>query len=288
MTKLVLTVAPPGGGKSTLAKQFVAQGFVQVERDLIRKELFGSWYGKGVDEKAVTHVHEDRIRKALLSGKSVIVSDTNINPDTRNRLIALSQNLRAEPQVIEVAPTLLLEDYIKRNAERYDQTKVVPQKIVEQMYVSYREQFPMMAPVYDVNKPNAFVFDIDGTVADMTGVRGPFDWSKVGKDRPHHDVIDVLEMLRIAGNTLIAVSGRDEICRDATYGWLVRQGIVFEGLYMRPEGSQVRDSAIKHDLYHKYIAPHYNVLGVFDDRSQVVKTWRSMRLRCYQVAYGDF
>lgn len=288
MTKVVLTVAPPGGGKSTLAKQFVAQGYVQVERDLIRKELFGSWYGKGVDEKRVTHVHEDRIRQALLAGKNVIVSDTNINIETRGRLIGLSHNLRAEVQVIEVAPQLLLEDYIKRNVEREDQTKVVPQNIVEQMYVSYREQFPIQAPEYDVNKWNAFVFDIDGTVADMTGVRGPFDWMKVGKDNPHQDVIDVLETLRLAGNKLIAVSGRDEVCRDVTYGWLIRHGIEFEGLYMRPAGSQVKDSAVKHDLYHKYIAPYYNVLGVFDDRDQVVRTWRSMGIRCYQVAPGNF
>lgn len=288
LSKLVLTVGVPGSGKSTLAKKFTSQGFVQVERDLLRMALYGAWYSKGVDEKRITHVHEDQIRTALLAGKDVIVSDTNINPTTREHLIKFGSSFGAEIQVVHVAPYMLLDDLIERNANREEQSKVVPVGVVQQMYTSYREQFPIMAPAYDPLKPDAFLFDIDGTVADMTGVRGAFDWKKVGLDKPHSDVIEVLKILEAAGNKLIGVSGRDEVCRDETKDWLLEYMSGEYVPFMRPEGSQIKDSAVKHDLYHRYIAPYYNVKGVFDDRDQVVRTWRSMGLRCYQVAPGNF
>lgn len=287
MTKLVLTVGVPASGKSTLAQQFVAQGFVQIERDLLRMKHYGVWYGGSIDEKKITQYQIEEIRQAVLAGKDVIVSDTNIGKDTREYLIKFGTNIGCDVEVIHVAHGMLLEELIERNANRHQADKIVPQKIVEQMYVSYRDQYPLMAPGYSNTKPRAIIFDIDGTVADMEGVRGPFDWKKVGKDKPHEDVIHLLQLLS-EHHELIAVSGRDEVCRDETYGWLIRHGIDFEALYMRPKGSQVKDSAIKHDLYHKYIAPYYNVVGVFDDRDQVVRTWRSMGLRCYQVAPGNF
>lgn len=285
---MVLTVGVPGCGKSTLAHKFIAQGFVQVERDLLRKKLYGTWYSKGVDEKRITYEHEELIRNAIRSGLNVFVSDTNINPATREHLINFGSSLGAEIQLIHVAPYMLLDELIQRNANREDQSKVVPVGVMHQMYCNYREQFPIMAPAHDPMKQNAFLFDIDGTVADMNGIRGPFDWKKVGLDAPHSDVIEVLKILEAAGNKLIGVSGRDEVCRAETEQWLYENNLPEFGLRMRPEGSQIKDSAVKHDLYHRYIAPNYNVKGVFDDRDQVVRTWRSMGLRCYQVAPGNF
>lgn len=46
----------PGAGKSTVARQFVDRGYVQLERDLIRMELYGVWYGGAIDENKVTAV----------------------------------------------------------------------------------------------------------------------------------------------------------------------------------------------------------------------------------------
>lgn len=288
MSKVILTVAPPGGGKSTLAQKYVLQDFVQIERDQLRMEMFGVWYGRRVDEGAVTKQHTKRLIEAIRDGRDVIISDTNINPITRNNLIKLAESLGADCELVFPDSHLLLDGYLTRNKKRIDQTKVVPDHVVEQMYVSYREQFPLPAPMHSATKQDAFIFDIDGTVADMEGIRGPFDWGKVDRDKPHTDVIDLLKILQASGKKLIAVSGRDSICRKKTEAWLLNNGLDYFSLFMRPEGSQVKDSAVKHDLYHKYIAPHFNIHGVFDDRDQVVRTWRAMGLRCYQVAPGNF
>lgn len=287
MSKAKILVGVPGCGKSTLAQQFIREGYVQVERDLIRMELYGRWYGGNINEDHVTKVQVERARQALLAGKNLIVSDTNINADTRNKWISFCSSLGAEVGVIHVAPSLLLDDLLKRNQHRDDQTKVVPDKIVQRFYAEYREQFPLRY----VETPllqSAFIFDIDGTLANMEGVRGPFDWKNVGKDAPYLDVIEMAQVLFEAGYKIIVVSGRDAVCYPETYGWLVRHGVPFHKLLMRPEGSHAKDSVIKHDIFHRDIAPNYNVKGVFDDRDQVVKTWRSMGVRCYQVQPGNF
>ena len=57
---------------------------------------------------------------------------------------------------------------------------------------------------------------------------------------------------------------------------------------MRREGDNRKDSIVKHELFWKVVAPHWNVIGVLDDRQQVVDMWRSMGLTCAQVAPGDF
>ncbi|WP_446680100.1 phosphatase domain-containing protein [Cellulomonas biazotea] len=36
------------------------------------------------------------------------------------------------------------------------------------------------------------------------------------------------------------------------------------------------------------IEPHFDVIGVVDDRRSVVEMWRSRGLVCFQVAEGDF
>lgn len=290
MRKTKILMGVPGSGKSTVARQFVEKGYVQLERDLIRMELYGVWYGGNIDEKKVTAVQVERARRALLAGKNIVISDTCINPETRNKWIHFCSSMGSEVDVIHVGADLLLDDLIERNRNRDDQSKVVGDKVVTRFYTEYREQFPLQATQYgDVSMMrHAFVFDIDGTVANMEGVRGPFDWKKVGKDAPYRDVIEMAQMLSYAGNKIIVVSGRDAICRDETYGWLVVNDMPCDQLLMRPVGSQVRDSIIKHDIYHRDIAPHYQVKGVFDDRNQVVAMWRAMGLRCYQVQLGNF
>ena len=44
-------------------------------------------------------------------------------------------------------------------------------------------------------KELAIIVDVDGTLADMRGVRGPFEWDKVHLDKPHQDIIDLVRDL---------------------------------------------------------------------------------------------
>ena len=133
----------------------------------------------------------------------------------------------------------------------------------------------------------AVIFDIDGTIAHMNGKRGPFDWKKVGLDDPDEPMLQIIRVMS-EEYEIILVSGRDASCREETIEWLDKHGIKFDGLFMRPENDFRKDSIIKREIYESKIKDKYNVLIVFDDRDQVVETWRELGLKCAQVEPGKF
>lgn len=138
-------------------------------------------------------------------------------------------------------------------------------------------------------KSKAIVVDIDGTLADMRGVRGPFEWDKVGDDKPHEDIIELVQMYNQKGYFVIVVSGRDACCKKATKIWLQTHNVPFHNLYMRPLGDVRRDALVKFELYNSWIEPYWDVHLVIDDRQQTVDMWREYaELRCLQVAPGNF
>lgn len=131
--------------------------------------------------------------------------------------------------------------------------------------------------------------DVDGTIADNSG-RSPFDWARVGEDTPIQPIIDVVRALRSSGFRIIFVTGRMDVCREATYAWLHEH--VFEAarpyLLMRRSGDFRADEIVKAEIYEDDIKPSFEVHMVIDDRRAVVEMWRGKGLTCLQVAPGDF
>jgi hypothetical protein len=140
-----------------------------------------------------------------------------------------------------------------------------------------------------VAKEKAIIVDVDGTLADMRGVRSPFEWDKVLQDKPHLDVIDLVkDLASLKKYKIIITTGRDGSCMQDTVKWLDKYKIPFDDFYMRPEGDFRKDNIIKSEIYMDFIRPKYDVKFVVDDRNQVVDMWRSLGLRVLQVAPGDF
>jgi len=164
-------------------------------------------------------------------------------------------------------------------------------------------------------KEQAIIVDVDGTLADMKGIRGPFEWDKVHLDRPHQDVINlVIDLASVEHETyedinpidecpngcqpdptgwngkykIIITTGRDGVCEEATRLWLAKHRVPFDDFYIRKAGDFRKDNIIKSEIYMDYIRPKYDVKFVIDDRDQVVDMWRSLGLRVLQVAPGNF
>jgi predicted secreted acid phosphatase len=145
-----------------------------------------------------------------------------------------------------------------------------------------------------VNKQDAIIVDVDGTIAHNNGHRKPYDWSKVYDDAPIEGVIKFIQYIgpKCKDLQIIFVSGRMDECQDATRDWI--EGHV--GIYSRKEykilmrktGDYRSDVEVKEEIYHNQIEPFYNVIAVLDDRNKVVKMWRDIGLTCFQVADGDF
>jgi hypothetical protein len=122
--------------------------------------------------------------------------------------------------------------------------------------------------------------DIDGTLADMRGIRGPFEWSRVGEDKVIEHVAEYARFIYTdANHDLILFSGRDGSCREQTEDWLDDNNIFYDALHMRPAGSDINDSILKENLYMEHLHGNYIVDHVVDDRAQVCKMWESMGFR---------
>ena len=154
---------------------------------------------------------------------------------------------------------------------------------------------------------DAIIFDIDGTLADVTDRRhhvtgGRKDWGKffdeMVNDPPLADVCLLAELLGthpqvIEGTTaLFLFSGRPETHRKETEDWLrihvptyFRQAVA---LLMRGEGDYRPDTEVKREMLHGIQGQGYNARLVVDDRPSVVAMWKAEGLTVLAHDSGEW
>lgn len=142
----------------------------------------------------------------------------------------------------------------------------------------------------------ALIFDIDGTITDITHRRqfvkqSPKDWDAFNT-RMKDDVLQrwakrFIKDLRIR-HKIILITGREERFREITINWLKEKGIHFDLLLMRSTGDRTDDHEIKRDFYERHVSGQYDVVAVIEDRSRCVQMWRGLGLVCLQCDNGDF
>ena len=143
-----------------------------------------------------------------------------------------------------------------------------------------------------------YIFDIDGTVADLTHrlhfiQKDSPDWEGfhdlVREDSPIEPVIKTCASLAVT-NDIWFFTGRMERTRSDTTRWLMRNvlntNIVLE---MRPNGDFRSDVDIKQEMLDNMLTiDRDRLVAVFDDRERIVKMWRENGIQCYQVKDGDY
>lgn len=147
-------------------------------------------------------------------------------------------------------------------------------------------------------EPRDIVFDIDGTLADVTHRQHylrvkPKNWKAWEKglknDTPIETTVFMYHTLKTAGNRIVVATGRLEKERMDTLEWLkTKCGIVPEKLYMRADGDYRDDGIVKGEMLDAMHEDGYDPTIVYDDRNRVVKMWRERGLTCYQTQDGDF
>lgn len=307
MAKLVITRGIPGSGKTTWARAWVDQDpehRSRVNRDDLRSMLHNGVYSQD-RERQIQAARDSLIRRLLERGVDVVSDDTNLPSRTARDLRKLAVLSKAEFEVHDMTNEPL-DVCLQRNRERLDKDPVPEDWIIEQYrkFILGRgyplpiinepepgEQGHGWIPYEpDTTLPKSILVDLDGTIA-LKGDRDPYDESRVHEDRYNDIVIEgAVSLAKFHDATLILVSGRTELCRDATLMWVaghtLMQGV--RTMFMRPAGDGRKDSDVKYEIFDQKIRPNYNVLCVYDDRKQVVEMWRSIGLPVFAVADGDF
>ena len=297
--KVIINVGIPGSGKSTWSKDFIEKNpnWVKICRDDFRFMLKNAPFLDGKGENLITDLVFTSARKSLLSGFNVILDATHVRKSYINQVEReLGEMADIDFQVFDTP----LKTCIERDSLR---ERKVGKDVIFKMHENFenlKKEFNF-EPIHqksrlkkdhstdwDLSLPDVVITDIDGTVAHMNGKRGPFEWHNVGVDDPDHAMIKVLQAWKASGEKVIAVSGRDGSCRAETEKWLRDNGVPFDSLYMRPAGDFRKDSLIKAEIYENNLKGKYNIVMIYDDRDQVVETWRSLGLKCAQVEPGSF
>ena len=300
MPSLTITRGLPASGKTTWAKE--QAHLTRVNRDDLRRMLHGGRVEaeepRGRAEKQVTVAHHAAVEALLRAGAHVVCDDTNLRGRVVREFAELASRCGASFTVRDFTD-VPVEECVRRDALRTGDAQVGEETIrsMHQRYLAGRT-LPLPLPVIDTfagmlyepppDAPRAVLVDIDGTVATMHG-RSPYDMSRVGSDLPNEPVIAAVRAMHAAGHEIVFCSGRSDDCRDETAAWLDEHvGIAHSGLFMREYGDQRKDSIVKAEIFEKEIRSRFHVVGVFDDRQQVVRMWRALGLTVFQVAEGNF
>ncbi|MCU0449356.1 MAG: AAA family ATPase [Bernardetiaceae bacterium] len=311
MQQILVLIGLSGSGKSTFAKNYCQQNpnWLRINRDDLRRSLIpGSlaefWQSEPAQqnrvEKLVGQLLRTAVKEALQNGWNVLVDNTHLRRTYLNEVISLAQG-----RLVEIRFKLIDTDLatcLARDQARPDQ---VGGAVIQAQYARLamlRKNFdfnqvitvrPRLSQVAQADEtlPPCVIVDIDGTVAERAD-RSPFDWGRVGEDRPKWPVIRLVKLLEKSGYAIVFFSGRDAVCRPQTVAWL-NQFFEWQNedyqLFMRAENDSRKDSIIKKELYEAHVVGRYWADLVVDDRNQVVDMWRQeLGLTCLQVDYGDF
>lgn len=303
MSKLIILRGAPASGKSTFAKTWVQQEVnrVRISRDDLRAMLFTVPNHTWEQEKLVTAVENTMIENAINERQDVVVDACHLRAKYVTPLLKLAKVYGVEVEFKDFP--ISLEDVLERNSRRSG-LAFVPEEYIKSLFDKFikkdgslpkipvlKEEVIFAADRYDgtPGKPKAVIFDIDGTLAENVTGRSPYSVDRVCEDAPKKAVIESLHAHAAAGHEIIFCSGRSDLSRTQTEEWLSKYTGRSGPLFMRKEGDYRKDFVVKRELFDFFIRDNWDVISVFDDRTQVVEgTWRAMGMTCMQVERGDF
>jgi len=144
------------------------------------------------------------------------------------------------------------------------------------------------------------IVDIDGTIAKVGDrlkylQQSPKDWDSFYAssfdDEPIKDIIDLVVCLFNKGHSIVFCTGRRESCKYDTIEWIKKHFPVhftYHKLLMRPNNDYRHDTETKIEACSNAGIMLQDIKMVLEDRNSMVEKWRSLGVRCLQVADGDF
>ena len=277
--KLILTVGISASGKTTWAES--QNNIVNINRDNIRFSViqpgsdWSTYKFNKKNEKRVTELELNAATEVTKFGSDIIISNTNLNSKTREFWKDFAKHHNYEFEIKEFPITL--EEAIKRDNLRQNG---VGERVIRKQYQQWLEYIGRKTYTPNEKLPNCIIVDIDGTVAEMNG-RKPFEWDKVDTDLPRQFVIDVVTGYADRHNChIVFLSGRDGCCYAKTYDWIAKYvgHDISWTLNMRKTKDFRKDCIVKEEIFWNVVAPKYKVIGVFDDRPQVLQMWHELKL----------
>ena len=298
MPKLILCQGIQGSGKSTWAKAWAKEDpehRVRLNYDDLRNMMGIYWVPSR--EKMLLSIEEAFLKHAVLKGYDIVIDNMNLNPKTVEKYEKWAKEYSYTlEKVLFDTP---VEECIRRDKERPNPIGEVVIKRTWNTYRNYiiQESIKKMKNkelIQDPSLPHCILVDMDATLFLNTNGR-PFYGDDLNpedilKDEPIPATITLVKAYQSSGGLVIGMSGREdkESIRKATIEQCKREGIILDGLILRPLGSRKRGDASKKELFEQNIKGKFFVDFVLDDSTKVVKMYRDLGLTCLQPNEGKF
>ena len=136
---------------------------------------------------------------------------------------------------------------------------------------------------------SAVIFDMDGTLADVSSIRHylrRFDESKGRNIKdfdlfhsesvnvpPHNHVVNAAQVARMLGHDVLVVTARPHVWRHHTAWWLVMHDIHSDALFMRNNNDYREDYEVKRDML-ATIRKVWNPIHAWDDNPNIIRLWK--------------
>lgn len=130
-------------------------------------------------------------------------------------------------------------------------------------------------------RPDAVVFDMDGTLTDVSGIRhlvrgGNHDFHRFHEESvnqpPNQDVVDLAKQHAADGKKIVIVTARKAKYRNHTAMWLAQNDVPSDAMYMRGDKDGRPDYEVKKDILSR-MSNSFNVVHAVDDNPNVLKLW---------------
>jgi|SRR5690242_4508056 len=135
----------------------------------------------------------------------------------------------------------------------------------------------------DTVKPEAAIFDADGTLCDVRGIRHYVEGGNRNFDAfhkasafcpPNHDVVEAVFQQQALGRKIVVATGRSMKYGLLTFRWLESNGIPVDAMFMRADGDFRKDVEVKMDILAE-IREEYTPVCAWDDNPSIINLWES-------------
>jgi phosphoglycolate phosphatase-like HAD superfamily hydrolase len=152
-----------------------------------------------------------------------------------------------------------------------------------------------------VIKRKAWIFDVDGTLANVDSVLHYIvnennqpnfqkDFNKFHENAvnvpAHHEVIDMLWEAMSRDRAIIVVTARKEEWRAHTSYWLSKNGAPHDALFMRGKRDNRSDYEVKKDIL-EHINLFWDVEHAIDDNPKIIKLWEENGIHTTKIGNWD-
>lgn len=138
-----------------------------------------------------------------------------------------------------------------------------------------------------MSKPTAVIYDMDGTLANVTDIRFLVDkgdprfirrdfdlFHRMSEFSPPNDlVVDATKFSQYAGHKVLVVTARPARYAQLTADWLKRHGVPFNELHTRADKDFRPDTLVKQDILNT-LQEKFTIIHAYDDNPAVLQVWR--------------